>query len=629
MLKKWKLFFSISLCLQWGLAPLAEAKELSKRQQVLMMLKENKIEINREITIGEMYSKLRKYLPLELAAEMDHEVFKFRLAPAPRIDVIEFKDPKQRDQVRILMKDSLQTINISTEIKNGREALNINGVSLDARTLESPQETFTKLGKELLTKIKLPKGPDKQSMKQGIVPTKSEWQRWSPYERAVFLVRIRELMDEYVKLEELVNKKQSKTSQYLPELKLLFGESAWAGSPLIGKACIIGGYVSKYVQDKEKTGLPGPACSYPDHPSYILNSQQCSTSSGKFMCNPIVYGYAASGGPHCVSFSTPSDRYDLTKNCNKASPLDHFDNPRGTKKDNIKRLVESHLKNKGLLNAELAEKETTKPGVDVAFEFNEAQLNELLGKCPDGKPSCRDSDRTNGFIHELQQSIRTAETEVCPKLAVLPPDQMGACQALLRRLYAVEGAIASSGSVDPAPVIAGSPGPTAAEAPGECGIAGDISSPIGSIKNADEECVCKDERPPVLNNIDQKFYCRDDKPVVVKPSTAKPDITAQTTDRTKPTARSKEKSFCSGDYKALCWGVPVFLGMWAAYSAFKPKAYIPNNGVLGSPGILATPTTGTTGTAVIPPSIAPTSPATPKTEGSGVAAPPTQGGGTR
>lgn len=415
MRKKMSAFLSLSLLLQWSFTPLAQAKDVSKRQEIAQSLKDMGWGPQSKMTFGEFYSKNRNKLPESLRFSMDYMASQYRMEKMPKVELTEFSDKNKKDQVRIILYDGNETFTISTETAQGKNLLRMNGVAFEAGDFGTPVKFFHKFNDQVLPTLKNKSAPNTLTKKQGISVTREEWARMKPKARAEYLLRLRFLQESADKVLTYMEGSTT-TSDNRNWLDLLLrGEEAFA-IVRTGEMCIYAGYISTY---GPKAGGTGLTCKEPE-----VRDTACPRNTQS--CNKVVYSVDREGKEYCVPKSPTPVRHAATQNCNRVSPLvvdnlppderAKISDPEKYKQDNINRLLRSYLN----------------LGNDIVFE----QEGPNKGKAKRDQFSYNELTKINEHIARLKTLI--VQTNPHCDRKDIPADQVQACTELRTRGYELE-----------------------------------------------------------------------------------------------------------------------------------------------------------------------------------------------
>lgn len=442
------------------MAPIGEAKakENQRRELVAQYLKNTGLSTNNKLTVGELWLSVRHVYPQNMRYSIDRWVSLNRDKKMPSIQVTNFKDSRDVEQVRLLFTHEGQSVTV-TYTGNEDYPLKINGVAFSKNEVNG--RDLNKIAARLIkedssVRKAYQKGNLPSLRKTNLVMSPKEFKHLKPRQRAEYLMRLRMSAEAASKVFEKRRGKQALeefNSKYQWAKTFLFGEEAFAQSDLSGKTCIVAGYVSKY---GENGSCGGENLGLADLRSKTqgLEALDAACAGDSTPCNPMVYGFTGSGKAHCVA--RPSIKY-ATAECNKMSPLDSDADK--------KRIIESYLKVQQKKNINLEIKDGA---------VSEEQLKEV-----------------SAYLAGLNEFILEAANH-CEARGEQREDQDSACIELLNR--GMELQAFSGGAVTPPITDDGSLGGGVGELPGGDQSRGDCQSQKpGSVLSGDgKACLCPD-----------------------------------------------------------------------------------------------------------------------------------------
>lgn len=431
------------------LSPVAQgAAAQDQRKLINQYVKETGL-TTKKMTVGEFYRMVRHVYPPKLQKQMDQWVALNRNQMMPAVEASSFKDANGKEQVRLTLTHAGQTSTL-TFTGDEENPLKVNGVNFTRKELMNYNKFNALAGK--MAKLdpvvaKSLKTGQQKPLGKNFVLTYKEFTRLTARQKAEYFVRLRKAADAAQQVYSKIYGVQALNevnSKYEWAFNFLFGEEAFAASNLAGKPCIVAGYLSVYGEN----GSCGGSKSGAEDLQRKMGTANAVCGGNAVSCNPMVYGFAAGGAPHCVSRAEV--KY-ATRACNQKSPLRRND-PRAEGEDK-KRIIESYLKKV--------------KGQDINLVLNE-----------EGKISQEQYDQISAYLGDLQNFINQAigECDVAPlkNIQKYREDQVSACNEIKTRAFSLQSFV-----VAPEP-----PGPL--PNPNDC----DSQKP-GSVPGPDNKgCVC-------------------------------------------------------------------------------------------------------------------------------------------
>lgn len=401
----------------------ATATAAAKRERLMYdYLKMTGLSKKTPPTIGEFYFRFRQWYPEPIRAHLDQWVLRHKDRRMPRVDAQKVTDAEGRLQYRLLLQDGGKTITLTT----GEDFVKIGAVKLDAKAYYNPLQFATAMVteepylKKLLDKSKpVPQKPD-------IVLNREEFARLKKGQRALYFLQLRETLMEAERILDAAenfeaSKPGKKTSALLDGgLDVV---ARWAmGLPAFAKvragdACVVAGFPSVYGENLSCGGKNLGQVDFKrqvEQQFAIFNKAQ-NCSSG-VPCNPMVYGFDAGGGAHCVPSSVVSSRGSpVTAHCNSVSPLADRSNKAQRDADR-RRIVQSWVK---------------AMGDDTQLQFDEN--GKILR---DQYPLVKDQlEALKGYIKRAKE---ICDGESGRGLRKERADQDSACKAIEVRMFALQ-----------------------------------------------------------------------------------------------------------------------------------------------------------------------------------------------
>ena len=337
-----------------GLAAEKQTNEINRQkvQQALLTMG-----LNKSMTYGEFWEKNKQTYPERLQKVLGPYFTKFSKEVMPQFEVEEAKGSNGQPVpvLRITQKGQLHNIQLIGDVDNFAK---FNNTMLSATDLINFDDAFyrlsaadIKLRRQLVADANPPVTP-KTGYPEISLAT---WKTMSQAQRASYVLNLRDLwMDAKNVLAEeskLKPKSKAKSKKY-SILEWLLDEKAYAqnafdgevtqealppapkpnfkppvnpyskkvtgpsaaedesskpsaktAAALEGTTCIVAGYVSRYV--KGKCSIDDVIDRHNSNESYIKKTNDICASSGKYACNPLIYG-TPGGSPICLSKADPT-----------------------------------------------------------------------------------------------------------------------------------------------------------------------------------------------------------------------------------------------------------------------------------------------------------------------------------
>ncbi len=432
------------------LTPVAQGQERERTQKELVnqYLKDTGISTKKGLTVGEYWRSIRHVYPYALQSKMDLWVSTNRNMAMPKVEATTYKDRDGKQQIRLnLIGKPGQSMSI-TFTGNEENPIKFNNTAISKKEIsdfKNFNKMLAKIGKENPALAKANKDSGKTIAKNPVLSYK-EFSALTAKQKASYLVKVRLAMQS---AERVFTAKYGKTAalelenKYEWAFKFLAGEDAQAASSLSGKPCVYAGYLTLYGEN----GSCGGEAEGARHFSAAIKTSMASCSGGAIPCNPMVYGYDANGGSHCVPHA---QRKYATSQCNTKSPLNS--------PEDKKVIVESYLAKRG----------------------KNVKLNLV-----DGKVSEDQYKEIEGYLKDLNKFINDAvgECDNDPLLSIQKqrPDQKSACDSLRIRAFDLQ-----KFAMNPTEVVGNPPAPEALN----CSFVKPGSSEVINSQGK-PECVCE------------------------------------------------------------------------------------------------------------------------------------------
>lgn len=420
----------VTMCI----SPVAQGAAAKDQKKLInQYLKETGL-TTKKMTVGEYWRMVRHVYPAKLQKQMDQWVALNRTQTMPAVEATSFKDADGKEQVRLTLSKDGQTITLSFT-GNEESPLKINGVPFSKNELIDYKK-FNLAAAKLVKQDKalrktLSKGKQAPLGKKFVL-TYNEYKKLTAIQKAEYFIRLRRAMEASQQVYKTFYGTQAYSElnkKYEWVLQFFFGEEAEAAkgkgmTSLLGKPCIVAGYLSKYGENGSCGGQNLGAADLKEK----MSQSQASCSGNGVACNPMVYGFDAGGAAYCVSRSEV--KY-ATKVCNSKSPLQNED-PK-IEGQNKKRIIESYLKKV--------------KGQDINLVLNE-----------EGKISEEQYKQISGYLDDLQMYINSAVAE-CDQAPLRDiqkyrEDQVSACDNIRTRAFSLQSFAMQPEPLAPAPLIA-------------------------------------------------------------------------------------------------------------------------------------------------------------------------------
>ena len=320
-----------------AVSPLAMAEQSKKigKETILQALKEMGALDNKNITMGEVWKKVRHKFPAYIQSQLDLPFSVYKDEKIPQFELNEVKNSQGEAVVALNIKDGGDTARIEFPGKDS-EFMKFNGIGLSEQDIANPNRISFKLKDEKIAKKDFEKY-EKNLAKRSVFPTYEQWNKMTPYLRASFMVEFRRMMKEVETILNIENSRNVKTSALdFPFLRLVLGEEACAAGAK-ERDCIIGGNTGKIIPSKSLVCTLGERKDI--DPQYTNGCDQTGKYA-KISCNPMLYGYdRQKGGRICFDYNvkdTQTTLHATSKVCEAKSPL--------TKPQETYELIKSVLK---------------------------------------------------------------------------------------------------------------------------------------------------------------------------------------------------------------------------------------------------------------------------------------------
>lgn len=411
------------------LSPVAQGAAAANQKKLInQYLKETGL-TTKKMTVGEFWRMVRHVYPPTLQKQLDLWVSLNRNELMPSVEATSFKDFDGKEQVRLTLSKDGQSANL-TFTQDDDKPLKVNGVPFTKKELlnynnfNDIANKLTKqdaaLGKSLKT------GSQSVISKSGVL-TLEEYKKLTAYQKAEYLIRLRQTVEAAQRVYQVIYGEQALNEvnkKYEWALKtLFFGDDADAAGSLVGKPCIVAGYLSVYGESGSCGGSNQGAIDLKQK----MEANKANCSGGGVACNPMVYGFDSAGSAYCVS---RSDVKYATRVCNSKSPLQNSDPKK--EGENKKRIIESYLKKV--------------KGQDINLKLNE-----------EGKISEEQYKQISSYLGDLQKYINSAIAECgqapLKNIQKQREDQVSACNEIRTRAFSLQAfAVHPEPPAPPAPL---------------------------------------------------------------------------------------------------------------------------------------------------------------------------------
>lgn len=336
-----------------GFAAEKQTNEINRQkvQQALLTMG-----LNKSITYGEFYEKNKNLYPERLQKVLGPYFTKFSKEVMPQFEVEQAKGSNGQvyPVLRISQKGQLHNVQMIGDVDN---YMKFNSTMLSATDLINFDDAFYRLSagdvklRRQLTSDSNPPVTQKTGYPEISLAT---WKTLTAAQRASYVLNMRDTwMDAKTVLSEQTKikpKSKAKSKKY-SLLEWIFDEKAFAQSAfdgevtqealppapkpnfappvnpyskkisgsttaaesktsakaaaaaLEGTTCIVAGYVSRYV--KGKCSIDDVIERHNSNESYIKKTNDICVTSGKYACNPLIYG-TPGGSPICLSKTDPT-----------------------------------------------------------------------------------------------------------------------------------------------------------------------------------------------------------------------------------------------------------------------------------------------------------------------------------
>ncbi|MNK08043.1 hypothetical protein D3C87_259670 [compost metagenome] len=440
----------LSMCI----TPLAHGAQAVNQKQLINQYLKNVGLTTKKMTVGEYWAKVRHVYPLEMRGKVDHWVARNRHQAMPKVEASSFKGSDGKEQVRVNLIRDGKVVTL-TFIGDDDKFAKFNNVTFSKKELLSGKGLIAKVESQDPAIAKLKKNASKQpTLGKNVILNLKEYAKLTNRQKAEYHMRLRLAMNAAQRVQDAFYgaKKTSSNdfeTKYQWALELLFGAQAHAQS-LVGAKCVIAGFVSVYGENRKCGGnrqgeadlkrqaeTMGASCSGKDTP-----------------CNPLVYGFNASGGSYCVP---PKNILYATNYCNQESKLRSGD-PALEAQDK-KRIIETFLKKKH--------------GKDMKVELNEE------GKIEDTKYTQEIKDYLGSLQTLIDEAGQLCDTAPLKDIKKKLKDQDSACEELRIRAISLQ-----QFAVTPTPAPVPLPPPVGRDCDAE--MTGSVATEDGT------GCVCPD-----------------------------------------------------------------------------------------------------------------------------------------
>lgn len=504
-----KVFLASLSMVSYLIQPYAQAQQQANwSAQVLKeFVKSTKDGSGKNLTIDKFWNQNYLYLPAEMQRAFKPAVEVQKNDTLPKMEVINIKGPQGVETSRLMINVNGKTISI--ELLGGRDKFaRINGVMVSQADVMSVEGLMKKMSQDAVFQSETKRLEDRV-MRKDVTPTYAEYKRMSPEQRAMMLIKLRQVSEAAdVVVQMSLKQKNKKTSQNLFTEGLLNRAEAQTLADIKaarGKPCLVAGYVGEVVTKGTRTFCnPEEAIARFEAKTGIKST----CSKGSHGCNPISFPASSS-----VCYKpTDGDYQEFTSKCGAASPI--------STKEQQAALVKAYIKQKD--------------GKDLAFGLKDGKVDN--------------EEEYNKFIKPYMDEHNALNAEAYGKVCndsnfaiVSKIDRKGlksACETLKDRKLSLELFKAETGGGVP-PVV-GNPGTGTPAAPAEGG-----------------ECHTNPETPRLaaaagdaVPKPDGKYVKEGDKlkcvPAVVPPPAG------GNTPETPETCKAKGMDFGSEDGKTVC-----------------------------------------------------------------------------
>lgn len=429
------------------------------------------------LTYGEFYKNISQFVPADALKELAPWFKQNSKGKMPKVSVSTFKDKDSKTKYRLTLSEGkiVRTFTLYGETENIIQYGNMPMAQADIFSVSDVAKKIyavdrhardpkveEQINYRAMTWKPAPQDPN-QYTGSFVLPTYEHYKKMTPYQRAEFIVRTRELWVAGKQAEFMLNKKKI-ASLEIPRfndffMQALLGQTAEAKSETIsGKTfytgaqgeCIDSGYAGKF----SAKGCISPAVKQEDIESF--GAPGC-----KSICNPLIYGLNSNGKAHC---SVKGNRQIATHwegPCDSAARLssekyilDNDINPNKLNLDDPKSQEALVKKLEGSIAEEDIKKHTQAllqsmmSGKSSNDKINNSEINDFFdGKNSNEEFQKRFSTAVQSFYSEIAVALNACSTfdfgdDLLKKGKVLAKDdgsqQLNACRQLWRRKLAFD-----------------------------------------------------------------------------------------------------------------------------------------------------------------------------------------------
>lgn len=381
-------------------APLAQAaaKKQEQKEVINQYLKAMGL-TTKKMTVAEYWRQVRHAQPEATRRKMDLWVSLHREQLMPKVEATSFKDGDGREQTRVTMSRDGETHTL-TFIGDQDPVVKLDGVTFshaEIFDMGKASEKYEKQKKSNKKTVAL-----KSVLRKDVVMTYDELSKFTPRQQAEYLYKLRLTMNVAEKVLESSYGKQAALDlrqKYQWVAETILGENAEAAGNLVGRQCVVAGYISVYGGKSQSCG--GLNEGSENLSQQIGNYGKSCGASAPTPCNPLVYGFNSSGGAYCVP---KTEVKYATRYCNNQSPLN------GTS-DKV-RIIESYM-------AAIGKPTKLHPNADgkltpEEYEQISGYLGKLRGLINEAVALC---DNDAEFV-KLQNGPRKDQKSACDELRI-------------------------------------------------------------------------------------------------------------------------------------------------------------------------------------------------------------------
>lgn len=257
----------------------------------------------------------------------------------PEMDLVTVKGPGGQETLRLVLTLANKKT-VSIEFLGGQEKFaRINNQVISYQDFYEGTGFMEKITQDPVVQQQA-RAVQQKAARASILPSYALYSSLTGREKAEYFANVRfliEAADQVVQEASGVANSQKKESASFIQLLL---EKAYANNTprsWLGKGCIVGGYVGKYIQDRGGDTKGSIYCSHTEAIENFANTNASkgmtqnrvsgsvydnSCGSGNLRCNPFVYGYDRGHGSLCVRVDRRADSFQrATQTCDNASPL--------------------------------------------------------------------------------------------------------------------------------------------------------------------------------------------------------------------------------------------------------------------------------------------------------------------